>query len=73
MLLSGRAYFRWHGLQASADEPNLPVAVKQAGYITYHHGKKGNSALLIQEKFDINKYFDLSFIEQDLQSFWLDR
>jgi len=56
MLLSGRAYFRWNGLQAPADEPNFPTAMKNAGYVTYHHGKKGNTALLIQEKFDVNKY-----------------
>ncbi len=56
MLLSGRAYFRWEGPQAPADPPNFPVTLKQAGYATYHHGKKGNSALRIQEKFDTNKY-----------------
>lgn len=56
MLMSGRAYFRWSGPYASADEPNFPVTMKQAGYFTYHHGKKGNTAVLIQEKFDINKH-----------------
>lgn len=58
MLLSGRAYFRWTGPQAPGDQPNFPVAMKQAGYFTYHHGKRRNSALLIQEKFDVNKYLD---------------
>ncbi|GMU23491.1 MAG: arylsulfatase A family protein [Phycisphaerae bacterium] len=56
MLLSGRAYFRWSGPQAPADQPNLPVSFNAAGYETYHHGKRGNSALLIQEKFNTNKY-----------------
>ncbi|MBN1491611.1 MAG: sulfatase-like hydrolase/transferase [Phycisphaerae bacterium] len=56
MLLSGRAYFRWEGPYAPADQPNVPVAMKTAGYVTYHHGKKGNTARLIQERFDINKY-----------------
>lgn len=56
MLLSGRTYFRWEGPQAPADQPNLPVTLRQAGYVTYHHGKKGNTALKIQEKFDVNKY-----------------
>jgi arylsulfatase A-like enzyme len=58
MLLSGRAFFRWEGLQAPADKPNFPVSMKEAGYFTYHHGKKGNTAVLIQEKFDVNKYLN---------------
>ena len=56
MLMSGRAYFRWEGKFAPADKPNFPVALQQAGYVTYHHGKRGNSAELIQAKFDISKY-----------------
>lgn len=56
MLLSGRTYFRWKGPLASADEPNLPASMNAAGYSTYHHGKRGNSALNIQAKFEINKY-----------------
>ncbi len=58
MLLSGRAYFRWEGKLAPADRPNFPSTLKKAGYFTYHHGKKGNTALLIQEQFEINKYVD---------------
>lgn len=58
MLLSGRAYFRWDGPYAPADQPNFPVSMKQAGYFTYHHGKKGNNAPPIQAKFDIDKYVD---------------
>jgi arylsulfatase A-like enzyme len=65
MLLSGRAYFRWaptpEALKATkdlapADGPNFAVAFKNAGYQTYHHGKKGNTALNIQATFEINKY-----------------
>ena len=56
MMMSGRAYFRWKGLYAPADQPNFPVSMHDAGYVTYHHGKKGNTAILIQEKFDTNKY-----------------
>ncbi len=56
MLLSGRAYFRWTGPQAPADRPNFPTALREAGYQTYHHGKRGNTALLIQQRFEINKY-----------------
>lgn len=56
MLLSGRAYFRWEGPQAPADGPNFPNALRAAGYLTYHHGKRGNSAVAIQERFEVNKY-----------------
>ena len=67
MLLSGNAYFRWKdfeppnapkqkGLLSPGDGPNLPLSMKAAGYSTYHHGKRGNTAPLIQAKFDVNKY-----------------
>ncbi|HWA97011.1 MAG TPA: sulfatase-like hydrolase/transferase [Pirellulales bacterium] len=56
MLLSGRAYFRWSGRLASGDDPNFPDTMKAAGYETYHHGKKSNTATEIQKKFDHDKY-----------------
>lgn len=65
MLLSGNAYFRWENLKigkspkgmfAPADGDNFPISMKQAGYETYHHGKRGNTAVPIQGKFDHNKY-----------------
>ena len=68
MLLSGNAYFRWKdftppgppkaqkGLLAPGDGPNFPLAMRDAGYLTYHHGKRGNTAPLIQAKFEVNKY-----------------
>lgn len=67
MLLSGNAFFRWKnfvppnnpkqkGGIAPGDGPNFPLSMKEAGYFTYHHGKKGNTAPLIQAKFDVNKY-----------------
>ncbi len=64
MLLSGNAYFRWEksgpkerlGQFAPADGPNFPVTMKNAGYVTYHHGKRGNTAQLIQATFDTNRY-----------------
>ena len=66
MLLSGKAFFRWKdftppnqkqkGGIAPGDGPNFPLSMKAAGYVTYHHGKKGNTAPLIQAKFDVNKY-----------------
>jgi arylsulfatase A-like enzyme len=59
MLMSGRAYFRWNKQKpnlAPADGPNLPVAMKSAGYETWHLGKKGNTATLIQATFEHNHY-----------------
>jgi len=57
MTMSGRTYFRWEPEPyASADKPNIPTALKKAGYVTYHHGKQGNTAKLIHGKFDISKY-----------------
>lgn len=65
MLMSGRAYFRWAATPemakasrnlAPANGTNLVTAFKSAGYQTYHHGKKGNTALAIQAGFEINKY-----------------
>jgi arylsulfatase A-like enzyme len=68
MLLSGNAFFRWReylapgekperkGVIAPGDAPNFPLSLKEAGYLTYHHGKRGNTAPLIQARFEINKY-----------------
>ncbi len=56
MLLSGRTYFRWTGRYASAEKPNFPESMKAAGYYTYHHGKKGNTAIEIHKRFDQSKY-----------------
>ncbi|QDU08598.1 sulfatase-like hydrolase/transferase [Gimesia aquarii] len=58
MLLSGRTYFRWTGRYASAKKPNFPESMKEAGYFTYHHGKKGNTALEIHKKFDKSQYLN---------------
>ena len=69
MLLSGRAYFRWknfvppgakaaNGPIAPGDAPNWPLSMKDVGYVTYHQGKKHNTAPLIQAKFDHNLYIN---------------
>jgi len=56
MLLSGQSFFRWAGRAvAPGDPPNLPLSFKDAGYTTYHHGKRGNSAPAIQACFEVNK------------------
>lgn len=76
MLLSGRAYFRWRdylppgaperqrGLYAPGDAPNFPLALQAAGYETYHHGKRGNSAPLIQACFEHNKYLEQDHMDR---------
>jgi len=58
MLLSGKTYFRWQGNLAPAGPPNFPLSLQDAGYETYHQGKKGNSALNIQAKFEHNLYIN---------------
>lgn len=58
MLLSGRTYFRWEGRFAPPEPHNWPDSMKAAGYETYHHGKRGNTAIEIQKRFDHNKYLE---------------
>lgn len=50
-----KAGFKWNQM-APGDGPNFPLSMQAAGYQTYHHGKNGNVAKLIQAKFEINKY-----------------
>lgn len=60
MLLSGRAYFRFavpgKPPLASPDKPHFAGEMKKLGYVTYHHGKRGNSATKLQAEFDVNLY-----------------
>jgi len=68
MILSGNSYFRWkdsappnapkgqRGMFAPADGPNFARTMRDAGYLTYHHGKKGNVATLLNASFEVNKY-----------------
>ena len=67
MMLSGNAYFRWKefkppqgqkGAISPGDGPNFPLSMAAAGYETFHHGKRGNTAPLIQAKFEHNKYLE---------------
>ncbi|MFA6544787.1 MAG: sulfatase-like hydrolase/transferase [Limisphaerales bacterium] len=67
MLLSGNSFFRWkdyqppqgaRGMLAPGDAPNWPLSMKDAGYETYHEGKRGNTATLIQAKFEHNLYIN---------------
>jgi arylsulfatase A-like enzyme len=54
MLMSGRSLF--HLKAATADAPSLPRSFNDAGYVTYHHGKRGNTPQAIQANFRVNKY-----------------
>lgn len=54
MLLSGLSLF--HRNRASADRPHFVRSMKEAGYFTYHHGKKGNSCRILQKEFDVDAY-----------------
>jgi arylsulfatase A-like enzyme len=54
MLLSGRALF--HLKEATREASSLPRAFNEAGYLTYHHGKRGNTPQAIQTNFQVNKY-----------------
>lgn len=67
MLLSGQSYFRWKDFQppkgakgtlAPGTGPNWPISMREAGYATYHQGKRGNTALLIQQRFEVDRYID---------------
>lgn len=58
MILSGRAYFRWEGRFAPPEPANLADSMKNFGYETYHHGKKGNTAEEIHKRFEHTTYLD---------------
>lgn len=54
MVLSGRSLF--HLDELTPQSPNFPTSMRHAGYLTYHHGKRGNTPQAIQERFDRNRY-----------------
>jgi len=58
MILSGRAYFRWEGRYAPPEPANLADSMNDAGYETYHYGKKGNTAREIHKRFQHSRYLD---------------
>lgn len=58
MLLTGRSLFR---LKAGGDphyDVSFPLALRGAGYDTYHHGKSGNTPHAVQSDFEHNRYLD---------------
>lgn len=54
MLLSG--YHLFHRKRVAAGGPSFARSMKEAGYFTYHHGKKGNTCPVLQKDFDVDKY-----------------
>jgi len=58
MTLRGRSWFAVRGL--TGDFPTFPKAMKQAGYVTYHVGKRGNTDQLVHKQFDHSTYVERS-------------
>jgi arylsulfatase A-like enzyme len=54
MLLRGRSWFSVRSLPP--DFPNLPKSVNEAGYETYHLGKRGNTDTLVHRSFTHSHY-----------------
>jgi len=54
MLLTGRSLF--HFTPLTERQPTFPRAFNAAGYVTYHHGKRGNTPVQVQQDFQHNKY-----------------
>src|SRR5262245_35974668 len=54
MLLSGRSLFHLPAVKIGS--ANFPKSLNKAGYLTYHHGKKGNTPQHIQQDYQHNKY-----------------
>ncbi|HPD15622.1 MAG TPA: sulfatase-like hydrolase/transferase [Planctomycetota bacterium] len=56
MMLRGRAWFSARNLPPGF--PNLPTAMNEAGYETWHLGKKSNTDLEVQKLFTHSHYLD---------------
>lgn len=54
MMITGRSLFHLAGL--TPESPNFPRSMNVAGYVSYHHGKRGNTPQKIQEEFQHNQY-----------------
>ncbi|MGC4003959.1 MAG: sulfatase-like hydrolase/transferase [Pirellulales bacterium] len=54
----GQSLLPSRGPDAPATGPNFPTTLKQAGYETWHCGKRGNSAIPIQNCFEHNSYIN---------------
>ena len=56
MMITGMSLF--HLNSRPKDTPNFPRSMNQAGYVTYHHGKRGNTPRAIHKEFDHTHYLE---------------
>ena len=56
MILRGRSWFSVR--EQPEDAPNFPRSMGEAGYLTYHLGKRGNEDLRTHKFFDLNYYVE---------------
>ena len=56
MTLRGRAWFSVRDLPK--DAPNFPKSMNEAGYVSYHHGKRGNTARNVHPFFTHTHYLN---------------
>ncbi|UCG56126.1 MAG: sulfatase-like hydrolase/transferase [Phycisphaerales bacterium] len=56
MTLRGRAWFSVRGMPA--DAPNFPRSMNEAGYVSYHHGKRGNTDREVHKSFAHSHYLE---------------
>ncbi|MFH1719337.1 MAG: sulfatase-like hydrolase/transferase [Planctomycetota bacterium] len=54
MTLTGQSWFKVRDL--TEESPNIAKTFRQAGYLTYHIGKRGNTARKVHPSFEISHY-----------------
>ena len=62
MALRGNGWFKARHQPANA--PNFPTTMKEAGYVTYHLGKYGNTDQRTHKSFDFNYYLEPGDLEE---------
>ena len=56
MTLRGRSWFSVRDMPK--DAPNFPKSMNEAGYVSYHHGKRGNTDREVHKSFTHSHYLD---------------
>jgi arylsulfatase A-like enzyme len=65
MLITGQSFLRWGGsAHAPDDAANLPASMAAAGYQTYYHGKRQNTATRFERQFEISQTLDDDNLER---------
>ncbi len=62
MALRGNGWFK--AQHQPAEAPNFPNAMREAGYVTYHLGKYGNTDQRTHRSFDFNYYLEPGDLEE---------